>query len=71
MGENIQWTVFIYMAWYALSCHCGATQIKAKYIGVLEVIRLVCDCFGIEVHKINSRPEDYGITALTYVPQYA
>ena len=69
-GSELQWTAFIYVAWYAVSQRRGANANEAKYLAILEVIRMVCDRFGVDVGQINRTPESFGAVTLTHVPQY-
>ena len=69
-GSELQWTAFIYVAWYAGSLRRGANANEAKYLAILEVICVVCNRFGVEVGQINCTPESFGAVTLTHVPQY-
>ena len=69
-GSELQWTAFIYVAWYAVSQRRGANANEAKYLAILEVIRMVCDRFGVDVGQINRTPESFGAATLTHVPQF-
>ena len=69
-GSELQWTAFIYVAWYAVPQRRGANPNESKYLAILEVIRMVCERFGVDVGQINRIPEDFGAVTLANVPQY-
>ena len=67
-GSELQWTAFIYVAWYAASQRRRANPTEAKCLAIFEVIRMVCERFGVDVSQINCTPEDFGAVMLATMP---